>query len=276
MTTIKSTSKQFRPYRLRRKVDAGAAAGTADPARFEWTDGNGFDVTIGGTPTNGTHITTITPSDTSIPAIPITTTRTAGSPATTTNLATQHVTDANALLAASANGDRTALAAFIESLSSSGAVVSFIAKRNPPCSFTVSTSGTGLGGGAGTMVVSPDDTFPITFDTLGWGPQVGARTHLAIVLQAVSSGGVVLDPGTVTADLTVRSYFERGTRSERDIPSTPVGVESADIESAHPAGIGFRIPAGSGRFGVSLGAAAGSPGSGTMSHLEAWVREVSE
>ena len=276
MTTIKSTSKQFRPYRLRRKVDPGAAGGTADPARFEWTDGNGFDVTIAGTPTNGTYITTITPSDTSIPAIAITTTRSAGSPATNTNLATQHVADVNALLTASNNGDRTALAAYIESVSSSAGVVSFIDKRNTPCSFTVSTSGTGLGGGAGTMTVSPDDTFPITFDTLGWGPQVGARTRLAIVLQVVNSSGVVLDPGTVTADMTVRCYFDRGTRSERDIPSTPVGVESSDTESAHPAGIGFRIPAGAGRFGVSLGAAAGSPGSGTMSHLEAWVREVSE
>ena len=132
MTTIKSTSKQFRPYRLRRKVDAGAAAGTADPARFEWTDGNGCDVTIAGTATNGTYVTTITPSDTSITPIAITTTRTGGSPATNTNLATQHATDANALLTASGNGDRTALAAYIESVSSSAGVVSFIDKRNTP------------------------------------------------------------------------------------------------------------------------------------------------
>ena len=278
MTTIKSTSKQFRPYRLRRKVDPGSGSGTADLARWEWTDGNSFDVTIAGTATNGTYITTITPSDTSIPPIAITTTRAGGSPASNTNIATQHVTDANTLLTASANGDRTALAAFIESVSSSAGVVSFIVKREPPCSFTVSTSGTALvaAGGLGTMTLVPDDTFPITLSTLGWGPQVGARTHLAIVMQAVNSSGVVLDPGTVTADLTVRRYFDRGSRSERDIPSTPVGVSSADTEANHPAGVEYRIPAGGGRFGVTLGAAAGAPGSGTMSHLEVWVHEVNE
>jgi hypothetical protein len=270
--TMKEASRQFRPRRLRRKADTTAA----DPARWEWTDGNSFDVTIAGTPTNGTYITTLTPSDTSIPAIPITTTRAGGTPATNTNLTTQHVADANTLLSASANEDRVTLAAFIESVSSAAGVVSFIVKRDAPCSFTVTTSGTGLGGGAGTMVVSPDDTFPVTLNTLGYWPQVGARTHLAIVLVPVNSSGVPLDPGTLTADLTVRRYFDRGTRNERDIPSTPVGVGSADIESAHPAGIEFRIPGGGGRFGISLGAVAGAVGSGTMSHLEAWVHEVTE
>jgi hypothetical protein len=280
--TIKSTSKQFRRYRLRRKVDPGGAAGAADPARFEWTDGNGFDVTVGGTASDGNYVITITPvapngaavpvADPSLAAIPITVVRAAGAPATNTNLATQFVTETNTLLAAANPGNPAALATYIESVSSSGAVVSFIAKKGPP-QFTVATSETTA---TGTLTLAPDDVFPITFDTLGWGPQVGARSKLAISLQAVNSSGVVLDPGTVTADLTVRCYFDRGTRSERDIPNTPVGVDSADIESAHPAGIGFRIPAGAGRFGVSLGAAAGTPGSGTMSHLEAWVVEVSE
>lgn len=269
--TIKEQSRQFRGFRVRRKANTG----TADPARWAWTDGNSFDVTFGGTPTNGTHITTITPSDTSIAPIPITTTRVGGSPATAANLATQHVTDANALLTESANGDRAALAAFIESVSSSAAVVSFIAKRDPPCSFTVSTSGTGLGGGAGTMTLNPDDTFPITLHTLGWGPQVGERTHLAIVLVPVNSSGVPLNPGTLAADLNVHRYFDRGRRNERDIPSTPVGVGSSDTES-HPAGAEFRIPAGGGRWGISLGAVSGAVGSGTLSHLEVWAHEVSE
>lgn len=270
--TIKEQSRQFRPFRLRRKANTS----TADPTRWAWTDGNSFDVTIAGTPTNGTYITTITPSDTSIPPIAITTTRAAGSPATNTNLATQHVTDANTLLTASANGDRSALAAFIESVSSSAGVVSFIAKRDPPCSFTVTTSGTGLGGGAGTMTINPDDTFPVTLHTLGWGPQVGERTHLSIVLVPVNSSGVPLDPGTLAADLTVRRYFDRGRRNERDVPSTPVGVSSSGTETSLAAGAEFRIAAGGGRWGVSLGAVSGAVGSGVMSHLEVHVHEVSE
>lgn len=272
-------NREYRDFRARRKADTAAA----DPARWVWIDNNSFIVTVGGVATNGTYIITINPllrgtavpaADPSIPVIPITVTRAGGSPATNTNLATQFVTNTNLLLTDAASPPPTALSAYIESVSSSGAVVQFIVKRGAP-PFTVTLSGTGLGGGAGTLVVSPDDVFPITLDTLGYGPEVGARTKLEVTLIPVNSSGVPLDPGTATMDLTVRRMAERGTRNQADRPSTPVGVGSATIATAHVVGAPFRIGGGGGRFAFGLGAIGGGA-IATLAAVEVHVREVTE
>lgn len=262
------TTRAFRRFRVRRKVDTG----TADPARHEWIDPNSFIVTVGGTASDGDYVITITPSAAGVDAIPITVTR-ATTPATNTNIAAEFVIEANTLLAAGNPGSSSALATYIESVSSSGAVVQFIVKRGAP-SFTVVTSETTA---TGTLTLSPNDTFPITLNTLGWSPQPGARTHLAVGFTPVDSSGVPLDPGTLTADLTVREVFDRGARSpDRDIPVTPVGVDSATTASAWAAGAGYRIPGGGGRFAFSLGAVGGAVGAGVLAALEVWVREVTE
>ena len=183
------------------------------------------------------------------------------------------MTAANTLLAAGAPGSPSALATYIESVSSSGAVVQFIVKRDARA-FTVDLSEATA---TGTLALSPNDTFPITFNTLGWSPQPGARTHLVVGFTPVDSSGVPLDPGTLTADLTVREVFDRGNRSpDRDIPVTPVGVDSATTASAWAAGAGYRIPGGGGRFAFSLGAVGGAVGAGVLAALEVWVREVTE
>lgn len=276
MSSTDNTPRHYRTFRMRRKADTGAA----DPSRWEWTDGNSFDVTVGGTASDGNYVVTITPvnasvavprADPSITAIPITVVR-ATTPATNTNIATQFVTETNTLLTAGNPGSRSELSTYIESVSSSGAVVSFIAKRGAP-PFTVSVSETTA---TGTLTLSPDDVFPCTFDTIGWAAQHGPRTGLEIVLLPVNSSGTPLDPGTLTADLTVRRYFDRGRRNGRDIPDTPVGVTSATTASAQAAGVGYRIAAGGGRFGVTLGAVGGAVGSGVLAALEVHVREVTE
>jgi len=259
-------TKQFRTRRLRRKADTGVA----DPARFAWTDGNSFDVTIGGIASDGDYVITITPTAPGVAAIPITVMR-ATTPATNTNIATAMVTAANVLLAAAPPPGPAALATYIESVSSSGAVVSFIVKRGAP-SFTVATSETTA---TGTLTLAPNDTFPITMSTLAYIPPTGPRSHLALVLVPVNSSGTPLDPGTLAADLTVREYFDRGRRTNAgDIPETPVGVSSGTTATAWAAGAGYRIASGAGRFGVSLGAVSGSVGSGTLAALEVHVKEV--
>jgi len=272
---IASSTRELRDSRWRSKNDET----TADPTRWAYTDGNSFDVTVGGTATNGDYIVTIQPiiqgnivptADPSFTAPSVTVTRAGGTPATHTNIATQFVTNANTGLAAGAPGAPTALATYIESVSSSGAVTSWIAKRGAPPFIVTLTAPA-----PGTLALSPDDVFPVTRSFLGYGATLGARTHLELTLIPVNSSGVPLDPGTLTADVTVRRYIERGRRSEdRDIPSTPVGVGSATTQAALAAGVPFRIGGGGGRFGVSLGAVAGAVGSGTLARLEVHVREV--
>jgi hypothetical protein len=279
MATASST-RELRDFRLRSKADTGVA----DPTRWAYTDGNSFDVTVGGTASDGDYVVTIVPilpyaivptADPSIatasrPAVTVTR---ATTPATNTNIATQFVTNANVALAASAPGSPTALATYIESVSSSGAVTSWIAKRGAPPFIVLVTETTATG----TLTLSPDDVFPVTHGFLGFGPTLGARTYLELNLVPVTSAGVPLPPGTLTVDLTVRRYFERGSRSpDRDIPSTPVGWGSATTASAWPVGSAYRIPGGGGRFGVSLGAVAGAVGSGVMARLEVHVREVTQ
>jgi hypothetical protein len=276
MSSTDNTPRQFRTFRMRRKVSTG----TADLARWAYTDGDSFDVTVGGTASDGNYVVTITPlvrgaavptADPSITPIAVTVTR-ATTPATNANIATQLVTNANATLVATNPHAASSLSTYIESVSSSGAVTSWIVKRGAP-PFIVTTSETTA---TGTIEATPDDVFPVTFDTLGWASPTGPRTSLGIVLVPVSATGVPLDPGTLTADLTVRRYFDRGRRDGRDIPATPVGVENATTSSAWAAGAAFRIAGGGGRFGVSLGAVAGAVGSGVIAALEVHVREVTE
>lgn len=277
---IDNAPRALRTFRMRRKADTGVA----DLARWTSTDPNSFDVTVGGAATNGNYIVTITPqvqtgpyppvtpnTDESITAIAITVVRAGGAPATNTNLATQFVTNTNTILVATNPGDHANLSTYIESVSSSGAVVSFIVKRNaPPFRVTLSAPA------PGTLALAPDDIFPIVFDSIGFSHLLGPRTKLGIVLLPVDSSGVPLDPGSLTADITVLRVFDRGGRNGRDIPSTPVGVEAATTATAWPAGAAYRIPSGGGRFGVILGAVGGAVGAGVLSVLEVHVREVTE
>lgn len=264
------TTRAFRSFRVRHKAESDT--GNADPARHAYVDPNSFIVTVGGTASDGDYVTTITPTAPGVDAIPITVTRDT-TPATNDDIAAEFVTEANTLLLAANPRDTAALATYIESVSSSGAVVQFIVKRDAP-PFTVVTSETTA---TGTLTLSPDDTFPLTLNTLGWAPQPGARTHLALVLVPVDSSGAQLPAGTLTADVTVRRVIERSARSpDRDIPELPVLVASATTQSALAAGAEYRIAGGGGRFGVSLGAVAGAVGSGTLAFLDVWMREVTE
>lgn len=265
------TTREFRDFRIRRKADTG----TADPARWAYVDGNSFVVTFGGTETNGTYIITIVPSAAGVATIPITVTRTAGSPATNTLLAAAAVTNTNTLLAAGTAPTPTALATYIESVSSSGAATQFIAKRDAPPFTVLITGGTALvaAGGAGTLALSPNDTFPITFDTLGYGPQVGARTKLEVTLIPVNSSGVPLDPGTAVMDLTVRRMIERDERDHLNRPRVAVAVGSAEIQEDLPLGQPFRIDGGGGRYAFALGAIGGGAITG-LDAVEVWAREV--
>lgn len=260
------SNREYRDFRVRRKADFG----TADPARWSYIDGNSFIVTIAGTASDGDYVITITPAAAGVATIPITVTR-ATTPATNTNIATAMAAAANALLTNVSAPAPTALSEYIESVSSSGAVVQFIVKRGAP-RFTVATSETTA---TGTLELSPNDTFPISLSTLGYGPQVGPRMALEVTLIPVNSSGVPLDPGTATADLTVRRMVERGSRDAYDRPSTPVGVGSATTTSAHPLGAPFRVAGGGGRFTFALGAQGGGAITGQAA-TEVHVREVTE
>jgi hypothetical protein len=275
MTTDYSP-RELRTFRIRRKTDTSVA----DPTAWAVVDGNSCAVTVGGTASDGNYVVTVTPvtadvvpvdrTDVTVP--PITVAR-ATTPATNANIATAFVTATNTLLTATAPGDHANLSTYIESVSAAAEVVTFIVKRNaPPFRFALSeTTATG------TLVASPIDTFPITFSTIGRGPTIGARNKLSLVIIPVNSSGVQLTAGTLTADITVRRYFDRARRSQdRDIPAAPVGVESATTQAALAAGANYRIPGGGGRFGVTLGAVAGAVGAGVLAAVEVHIREVTE
>jgi hypothetical protein len=272
------SSREFRTFLVRRK----GAPLAADPTVWATVDGNSLTVTVGGTASDGNYVITFQPVSmesglpvdrTDVTAPSITVVR-ATTPASNTNIATQFVTNGNTTLLASSPGSHANLSTYLESLSSSGAVVTLIIKRGAP-RFRIVLSETTA---TGTLTAAPDDElWPVTFSSLGLGPQTRARTHLEVVVIPVDAAGVQLPAGTLTTDLTVRRYFDRGKRSQdRDIPTVPVGVSSAEVESALPCGTAFRIPGGGGRFGFSLGAAAGLVGSGTLDTLEVYVREVTE
>lgn len=265
MASSDMQSRELRSFRIRRKADETVA----DPSRSE-VDGNSFDITIGGTASDGNYVATLTPSD-GTPAIAITVVRDT-TPASNTDIATQFVVEAQALIDAGAVGDWATLAAYIESVSSSGAVATCIVRKGAK-PFTIVTSETTA---TGTITVSPDDTFPIGFDAFGQTSHYQPRTVIEWCVLPVNSAGVQLPAGTLTVDVTFYRYFDRAMRDAYDRPTTTVGVGSVAVETAAVAGALYRTPAGGGRYVPILSAVSGAVGSGTLAALEVWARETTE
>lgn len=258
--------KEFRD-RLVRYVLAPSGVLTDDPSDWSYIDGNTFEVTFGGTATNGDYVITIDPVSFGIASIPITTTRAGGSPSTNADLAAQSVIETATLLAAGTYRDPTALATYIISSSSSAAVQRFYVRDDaPPFRVTLSPPA------PATLAVVPDDQFPILFGATGHGPVIqGAKTALEVTLIPVDSNRVPLDPNGATVNLTIRRMIDRSP-SNLNGGNPPAGVASASTVAA-TFGRPVLVDSASGYYGFGLDTITGTITG--LEGIEVWVRETS-
>lgn len=254
-----TTPREFRDINVRYVSVPSGVLGT-DPTDWVYIDNESFQLTFGGTATDGDYVTTIDPVAAGVASISVTTTR-ATTPATNTDLATQHTADIDAAIA----DESTGLSRYLVSSSSDAAVVTVIGSPNAP-PYRVTTSAPG----SGTLDVAPDDEFPITYGNVGYGPNAGTHSSLEITVIPVDTDRLPLDPNGATLSITVRRMIDRRTTTE---PDRPVGVASATTLTGQVVGVPVHIDAGAGRYGIALSTLGGGTITG-LEGFEVWVRGI--
>ena len=253
-----TNNREFKDRLVRVKDDTSAA----DPARWAYVDPESFLVTVGGTASDGNYVVTIVPRypPSGTTSFAITFTRAAAETNTAIGAGIDAATDVLLAVASSSAPFGSVLSHYIKSVSNSAGVVQFIGQPEAP-EYTVTVTAPGTG----TLTLSPDDIFPITFSALGFAPISGPRTDVEVLILPVDSSGVPLDPNGATIDVTCLRVIDRGT-------GLAAGVGSAVTESALPIGDVARIPFNGGRLGFLLSTITGTITG--LDALEVWVREV--
>lgn len=257
------TEREFRDQLVRRWRDAdGAWTGLA---RWVYTDGNSFDLTVGGTADDATYgADLVLASGATLPLC--TFDREAGENNAT--IATELQASAAELLAVVGGGGSpsTVLSSFIRSVSRSGTTLSFIAQPAPPQRFRIVPT---VSGGTGELALSPDDLFPISIDSLGFFPQTGPKTRFHVTVIPVDASGVPLDPQSRTISITARRMIDRSLQPGEN---RAVGVGSSVTQTLLPVGGTWVIEANGGRWCFDVSTLSGAITN--LYELELWVREV--
>lgn len=251
--------KEFRDQLVRNWRDLSVAA----LERWVWQDGNSFEVEVSGAAAVGAYTINIVLVDGGA-TIPITFTRVAEN-----NTAIGAGLDARAdvLIAVDPGGGQptTVLRTFIRAVSNAAGVLFFVVQPGCP-RFRVTTSAPG----GASLVLRPNDEFPINYVGLGLSPLSGPRTKLHITVIPVNSSGVPLDPGAATVDITARRMIDRNVSEGED---RPCGVSNSQTTAMWNLGDAWTIEANGGRWCFALDNFVDDAITGLYA-LELWVREV--
>lgn len=232
-------------------------------------DPNSFLLTVGGTASNGNYTVNIVPVDPTRSTVTNTFNRAGGE--TNAQIADQVEQLLTADLAAGGTLDD-----YLESATDDGAgVITVIVHPNAP-PFTVTTSAPG----AGTLTVSPDDTFPITRVGKFFRGQLGDMSRLEVAFIPIdSSGNPLEDDNGMTFNVEILDTIIRASQpiGIRGAPLTSdtyaVGVTSSTTSTAHAVNDKLTVEMnGSTRFGVRLDTLTNTPTG--YDALEIWVREA--